>query len=202
MANTKISELPTATANVADAFVGNQSGTSKALSVGSNVDAASGDKLLGASSDGDVKQLTPKMVMMDDNVITPVSWTPTLYGATTAGTTTYDLQAGHYVKIGTLVYCFFRLDWTAATGTGSAKIGGLPFSARNFSPNQRHGVNISYYNSLSLPSGKVLGGYITDGQNYIDLLNISNTTHNDLTDLQTEITPSGEIYGSIMYVVD
>jgi len=202
MANTKISELPTGTANVADAFVGNQSGTSKALSVGSNVDAASGDKLLGASSDGDVKQLTPKMVMMDDNVITPVSWTPTLYGATTAGTTTYDLQAGHYVKIGTLVYCVFRLGWSNLTGTGGARIGGLPFAATDFSPNQRHGINFSYYNSLSLPSGTILGGFITDTADYITLLNVSNITQNDVTDLQTEITTAGEIYGSFHYIVD
>ena len=202
MANTKISELPTATANVADAFVGNQSGTSKALSIGTSVDAASGDKLLGASADGNIKQLTPKIAMIDDVFSTPTSWTPTLYGTTTTGTTTYDEQSGYYIKTGRLVYCVFRVGWSNLTGTGGARIGGLPFAATDFSPNQRHGINFSYYNSLSLPSGTILGGFITDKADYIRLLNVSNITQNDATDLQTEITTAGEIYGSFHYIVD
>jgi hypothetical protein len=56
------------------------------------------------------------------------TWTPTIFGATTAGTTTYTLQVGSYTKIGRKVFCNLQCTWSAQTGTGSLKIGGLPFA--------------------------------------------------------------------------
>lgn len=59
------------------------------------------------------------------------TFTPTLTGAITAGTTTYTTQAGFYTRIGNLVYCEGYIVITAATGTGNATIGGLPFIVKN-----------------------------------------------------------------------
>jgi hypothetical protein len=59
------------------------------------------------------------------------TWTPTVFGETTAGTTSYTIQTGRYTKIGNLVTCIFRVDWTSATGTGYINIGGLPFTSEN-----------------------------------------------------------------------
>lgn len=59
------------------------------------------------------------------------TWTPTVVGGSTAGTTTYTLQTGNYIKIGRLVFLSFRIDITAATGTGAALFGGLPFAIQN-----------------------------------------------------------------------
>jgi hypothetical protein len=57
------------------------------------------------------------------------TWTPTVFGTSTAGTTTYTQQAGTYTKIGRLVTATFKVSYSAATGTGSLNIGNFPFSA-------------------------------------------------------------------------
>ncbi len=58
-------------------------------------------------------------------------WTPRMDGATTQGTGTYSIQVGRYVKIGTLVYCFARLVWSAHTGAGVMRLANLPFTVKN-----------------------------------------------------------------------
>lgn len=57
------------------------------------------------------------------------TFTPTVYGATSAGTTTYVSQLGNYTRIGNLVFVMIRVSWSAATGTGHFMIGELPFTA-------------------------------------------------------------------------
>lgn len=59
------------------------------------------------------------------------TWTPTLLGASVAGSTTYTTQYGKYVRIGNLVFIEGTIVITAATGTGNATIGGLPFTILN-----------------------------------------------------------------------
>ena len=54
--------------------------------------------------------------------------TPTLFGASSAGTTTYVSQTGNYTKIGRQVTVQVLLNVSAATGTGEVRIGGLPFT--------------------------------------------------------------------------
>lgn len=56
------------------------------------------------------------------------TFTPTLYGGTTAGTTSYTAQVGTYTKIGRVVNFHLFINVTSATGTGIMTIGGLPFS--------------------------------------------------------------------------
>ena len=55
------------------------------------------------------------------------TFTPTVFGATTAGTTVYNSQSGHYTKIGNTVTAHISIGVTSATGTGAIRIGGLPF---------------------------------------------------------------------------
>jgi len=59
------------------------------------------------------------------------TFTPTIIGSSTAGTASYTSQIGKYTKNGRLITCSIRLNWSAGTGTGSLKIGGLPFTAAN-----------------------------------------------------------------------
>ena len=60
------------------------------------------------------------------------TWTPSLQGGTTAGTTTYGGNpTGWYRKIGDQVTVFCQLYNTGFTGTGMAEIHGLPFTANN-----------------------------------------------------------------------
>jgi hypothetical protein len=56
------------------------------------------------------------------------TFTPTAFGGTSAGTTTYTEQYGAYTKIGRQVTVQLRVAYSAATGTGALVIGGLPFS--------------------------------------------------------------------------
>jgi hypothetical protein len=56
------------------------------------------------------------------------TWTPTVVGGSTAGTTTYLSQFGDYVKIGRSVTVRLKVSYTAATGTGFLSIQGLPFA--------------------------------------------------------------------------
>jgi hypothetical protein len=58
------------------------------------------------------------------------TFTPTLYGSTTAGTPTYVTQSGFYTKIGNLVTVHIRLQASAISGAaGNIQIGGLPFTS-------------------------------------------------------------------------
>jgi hypothetical protein len=60
------------------------------------------------------------------------TFTPTIEGTTTAGTTTYSSRQGTYVKIGKYVYLQVFLVISAAhTGTGGTKITGFPFTSTN-----------------------------------------------------------------------
>ena len=54
------------------------------------------------------------------------TYAPTYLGDTTAGATTYTTQAGFYVRLGRIVIAWGLLVWTAATGTGNARVS-LPF---------------------------------------------------------------------------
>lgn len=57
------------------------------------------------------------------------TWTPVIFGGTTAGTGTYNSQQGVYTKIGNLVTICCWIDWSAHTGTGTFNVSGLPFTA-------------------------------------------------------------------------
>lgn len=61
------------------------------------------------------------------------SWTPVAQGGSTAGSGTYDVQAGHYVRWGNMVWFTMNLEWDDSnhTGTGDLQITGLPAAARN-----------------------------------------------------------------------
>ena len=59
------------------------------------------------------------------------TWTPTYFGASTAGTSTYTQQTGIYTKVGRLVTVTGRVGVSAATGTGQLRIGGLPFTCNS-----------------------------------------------------------------------
>ena len=55
------------------------------------------------------------------------TFTPTMV-PTTAGTTTYTTQGGYYVKIGKFVSITGGLGWSAQTGSGQPRVGGLPYA--------------------------------------------------------------------------
>ncbi|HUS87862.1 MAG TPA: hypothetical protein VMW91_00590 [Desulfosporosinus sp.] len=68
--------------------------------------------------------------------VTPVSelvgtFTPKAVGSAVAGTGTYDIQLGNFIKIGRLVHVDISLSWSAHTGSGNMIIDDLPYTALN-----------------------------------------------------------------------
>jgi hypothetical protein len=83
------------------------------------------------------------------------TWTPTVLGSTTAGTTTYTTQVGTYTKVGNMVYCQGLIIWTAGTGTGNLRFGGLPFTSINAS-NNIHSVYFGVVDNITLTASNIL----------------------------------------------
>jgi hypothetical protein len=57
--------------------------------------------------------------------------TPFVYGSTSAGVGTYTYQMGHYSQIANVIFYSITLTWTAHTGTGNLRVGGLAVAAGN-----------------------------------------------------------------------
>jgi len=91
------------------------------------------------------------------------TWTPTIQGGTTGGTTTYTSQQGFYTKIGKLVTCSADLGASATTGTGTLRIGNLPFtSLLNY-----QGVCPVMVESYNWSGGSYMQLYIGSSRNYL-----------------------------------
>lgn len=93
------------------------------------------------------------------------TFTPTVSGSTFAGAATYSDQVGRYTRIGNRVFFSVYLHWTAHTGTGVPKVGGLPFSAAS-SQEAIHGTH-----ELPTGLGKPCFGFTSSGTTTI--VNIS-----------------------------
>jgi hypothetical protein len=126
------------------------------------------------------------------------TWTPTLTGGTSAGTTTYNGRSADYTKIGNTVRVGFYISFTAATGTGQLRLGGLPFTQ-----NADNGNNVK------------LGGIMTDGLNWdvdgsLILMGTIDTTFmrvglsrdDTAIHLQNVTNETATIWGSLTYITN
>jgi hypothetical protein len=84
---------------------------------------------------------------------TTTTWTPIIDGAV-SGTTTYTNQVGYYTRIGNLIFVQARITITAATGTGDATIGGLPFTVKNQSNGNSPGAIVVSASGWTWPAGR------------------------------------------------
>lgn len=92
------------------------------------------------------------------------TFTPVLYGVTTAGSGTYTTQSGRYTRIGNRVDFSLALVWTAHTGTGEGRISGLPYTNAG-STVPCEAVNMNY----AVSTNAVLVPLIEGGTSYIRL---------------------------------
>jgi len=107
------------------------------------------------------------------------NWTPTLYGTTTSGSHTYNVQLGKYIKINKKVTCYgnIRLSAKDAAMAGSVRLGGLPFTVGGTVGS----IVFGYIANVDFNSGELmLTGYPVAG-----------TTRVDLTLVQDATTPIG-----------
>ena len=81
---------------------------------------------------------------------TAATYSPTYQGGTAGGATTYSIQVGHYIRIGALVIAWGTVVWTAATGTGDARIS-LPLAnestGNNYGTGALRTTNVTFANS-------------------------------------------------------
>ena len=122
------------------------------------------------------------------------TFTPTVFGGTTAGTATYAYQVGEYTRIGNKVYFSLAISFSGHTGTGSLNIGALPFTAAtrtNMRWNQVLNMqNIAY-------TGPVLVGSVLSASNSVQCSQIATTG----TTTAVPIAASGFISATGFYEV-
>lgn len=136
----------------------------------------------------------PKGITFDntnvlDNFVDKTSWTPTLMGATTPGTSTYTTQTGMYSRIGNMVFASGVIVVTAATGTGTLQIGNFPIISSSAANSQTYGsVSIFSINtwplgttqtSVTLSVGSTFAGILCTGNGITPgFLQLANTAWN------------------------
>ena len=83
------------------------------------------------------------------------TWTPTFAGTGTAGTFTYQFQAGYYQQVGSWLFLSALLGITAITvaPTGNLQIGGIPLL--NAATTVYGGLTFHTYVGLTLSAGYV-----------------------------------------------
>lgn len=121
-------------------------------------------------------------------------WTPTYYGSSTAGTTTYTSQVGRYTKVGRAVTVSFQVGVSGATGTGDIRIGGFPFTS-NASIGFASTIMVD---NLNWGSGDYVVLYMGNADAFARIYRVTNNAGINETGVDTSCT----IYGSFTYMTD
>ena len=103
------------------------------------------------------------------------SWTPILCGSTTAGSHTYTVQSGEYIRFNKKVTCYGYIQLSAkdAAMAGSVKLEGLPFTvARTMGS-----ISFGYIANLDYGTGELsLHGYPVLNTTRLDLIMAKDNT--------------------------
>jgi hypothetical protein len=128
--------------------------------------AVTGDRENNAALASMISALASEGLVTDSTTSATPTYTPTYVGGTSAGTTTYTSQTGVYRQIGNIVFFSAKVVWTAASGTGNARVS-LPSTAANVS-NQEFAVSV-YHTLVTFANGSVVGR-IQPNTAYIEFL--------------------------------
>jgi hypothetical protein len=124
------------------------------------------------------------------------TFTPTIVGTTTAGVGVYSSQNAKYTKVGNLVTCYLYLAWTAHTGTGDMRIGGLPFATAS-AGGVYYAASIGFATNIALTAGYVMTAYALD--NSSTLITLQQYPTGGGASLSVPIDVSAGIIVSISY---
>jgi hypothetical protein len=97
------------------------------------------------------------------------AFTPTIYGSATAGVGTYSVQSGKYTRIGNRVFIDLIIIWSAHTGTGTLRVGGLPFTSAPSTVSSQLAIGASGL-AATMPLIALIGGDVA----YIPVRSMSN----------------------------
>ena len=121
------------------------------------------------------------------------TFTPTVYGGTTAGAGTYLTQEARYTKIGRLVHCSVYMDWSAHTGTGQMLLGGFPFTFGHISS-----AAFGLVSAITLAANSWMQAYANTGSTYMYL---GNSAVGGGAWASISIDTSGSISFDVVYTV-
>lgn len=116
------------------------------------------------SADGQAAGMTSEL--LDD--YEEGTFTPFSYGTSSAGVGTYTATNGFYVKVGSIVYFSIEINQTNHTGTGSIRIGGLPFASKSGEIATIAPLSVN----LALDASNTLGAQIPGNTSFLILYNI------------------------------
>lgn len=147
-----------------------------------NVTMSTGNLIVGTSGKGIDFSATAHPAGMQSELLDDYEWgtfTPTIVGTTTAGTATYAFQLGRYTKVGNRVFFQLYVDWSGHTGTGSMRVGGLPYTSLASSLSGYSPVAIGYADSIATSASTVLNGYVLNNstQIYLGELKVAGGTY-------------------------
>ena len=94
---------------------------------------------------------------------------PIVQGGTTAGVGVYSTQDARYTKVGRLVTAEIYIVWTAHTGTGDLRIGGLPFTAN---ASYYSGVTIGLASNITLSASNTISAINQINSTYINIIQL------------------------------
>jgi hypothetical protein len=212
MADTKISALTAASTPLAGTEVLPivQSGTTVKVAVSdltagravsaSSVTVTTGDVVIGTAGKGIDFSATPgtgTSELLDD--YEEGTWSPTLFGSTTAGTNTYLFANGKYTKIGRQVVLQFKIRISSTSSmAGNLRLGGLPFTA-DTGNDFDSAINIGEWGNLA-SSVNFMAGVIPQGQVYANL-NATTAASANLSAMSVSVFQNASyIIGTAVYV--
>jgi hypothetical protein len=158
-------------------------------------DTQSANTVFAGPSSGGAATPTFRALVMAD-LGTTGTFTPTYFGQTTAGTTTYVAQSGAYTRVGNAIFFTLYVSWSNATGTGNALVGGLPFTAANVAA-QVYSTAIWYY-GITYAAGT---GVQTVIQPNTDRVQLWNSPASSTGSAQLAVEAAGELLMTGVYFV-
>jgi len=130
------------------------------------------------------------------------TWTPTITGATTAGTYTYTSNLGYYTRVGNVVTIQFSI-WdinASSAGSGDLKINGMPFPTRNVG----YATNIGVVGTDSIDYNGYERALFMRANDNLSHMNLYEVRDN-ATDVTVPVTAiasgTSDIYGTMTYLI-
>jgi hypothetical protein len=161
-----------------------------------------GNLVIGTSGKGIDFSVVPNAPGMTSELLDDYeegTWSPTLFGSTTAGTNTYLFATGRYTKIGRAVVLQFKIRIsTTASMAGNLRLGGLPFTAES-GTDYDTAISIGAWGNLA-SSVNFMAGVIPQNQVYAELNSTSAASANLNAMAVTVFQAASFIVGSAVYV--
>jgi hypothetical protein len=128
------------------------------------------------------------------------TFTPTVAGATVAGSQTYDIQTGTYTKIGNIVHVTVdvRLTSLDAATSGIVDIAGLPFTSSATAALQS--ATVGFFSNFA-GSMTWVGGYMDPNVSKIRLTKMTTAAVSATQVLDTDLTATTRLVVSATYLV-